>query len=93
MKWQELVACIPHGEVNAIHMENLAALLGMTAAGVKGAVRRARPEAEKEGVTIASSRNGYFIPDGPDEKAHYIFLMRKQSRTRLETIGDIRTED
>lgn len=90
MKWQELVACIPYGEANAIHMKDLAKLLGMTAAGAKEVVRMTRPEAETGGVIIASSSKGYFIPDGVEELKHYYFYMRKQARTRLETIRTVK---
>lgn len=88
--WELLREIIPVGEANAIHMRDLAALLGMTAAGAKDVVRMARPEAEAEDVIIASSGKGYFVPDGVEELKHYYFYMRQQARTRLQTIKTVK---
>ncbi len=90
MRWQELVTYIPVGEAHAIHMKDLAARLGTTAAGAKAAVRRARPEAEKEKIIIASSSKGYFIADGVEELKHYCFPMQKQGGTRFRTVRTVK---
>ena len=91
MNWKLLEKYIPVGEKNAIHMQELGERLGMTTEGAKALVRMARPEAEKEGVVIASSSKGYFIPDGIDELKHYYFYMRKQAKTRMETIAFVKS--
>ena len=91
MNWKLLETYIPVGEKNAIHMKELGERLGVTADGAKQIVRMARPEAEKEGVVIASSSNGYFIPDGLDELKHYYWMMRDQARTRDKTIRFVKS--
>lgn len=90
MNWKLLEKYIPVGEKNAIHMDELGKQLGTTAEGAKVLVHLVRPEAEKEGKVIASTSKGYFIPDGLDELKHYYNLMRKQAKTRLETIRNVK---
>lgn len=90
MNWKMLEAYIPVGEKNAIHMKDLAKLLGVTAEGAKEIVRMARPEAEKDGKIIASTSRGYFIPEGKEELEHYYLIMRQQALTRLKTVRTVR---
>lgn len=86
MNWELLRAYLPVGEKNAVFMKELGVRLGVTAEGAKKLVRLARPEAEAQGVIIASSSKGYFIPDGLEELRHYRNMMHKQAVTRLITI-------
>lgn len=84
----ELLAFIPKGMQNAIHMRDLAVKLGITERSVRAAVKETR----EKGITICSLACGYWIPETKQEREVYVAMMDKQSKSRQVTIKHTKKE-
>lgn len=84
---EKLLRVIPIGKENAIHQEELAALLGVTPAAVKKMVREAR----QKDLEILSGRQGYWFAKDDNERREFVSLLSKQAFTRLKTTKPIKS--
>lgn len=78
---------IPYGKKNAVHLDVLSQITGMSTRAVKRCIKDAR----QEGVPILSSDCGYWM--GTDEeKQQFVDLMYKQALSRFVTVKAIRQQ-
>lgn len=78
---------IPVGKENAIHLQELANIIGVSIQTVKEQVRKAR----NNGALICSnSYNGYWIAETRADILECIALMEKQAKTRFNTVRQMR---
>ena len=77
---------IPRGKEKAIHVNDLALILGETPAHTKVLVQSAR----REGEYICSGNEGYWYAESEDEMKKYCRVLVKQAISRLLTVKPIR---
>lgn len=78
---------IPVGAKNAVHLTDLANLLGCSTSFVKKMVRNARVS----GDDICSGVEGYWKPEENAELLKYIRTQEKQARTRFFVSGKVKS--
>ncbi len=79
----EIVSRIPIGKEHAVHMETLAAELGVSISTIKKMIREARQQGQYE---IASGLEGYWIPENNYDKKVCVRQMRLQAFSRLRSV-------
>lgn len=82
---QSVVAVIPMGSENAIHLKELSELLHMNDGTVKRYIKLAR----QQGYKIVSDAKGYWLSESKEEWRKWCNMMRKQALSRLKVIKPI----
>lgn len=81
-KFDELLSLIPTGEENAISMKSLARLTDSSLQDVRQWVENAR----LDGMIIASSQSGYYIPVDEEELFDYYIRTKRRLNTTRQTL-------
>lgn len=84
MKNVNIIALIPTGKKNAVHLDVLAQIADLHPRAVKKIIKNAR----RSGAPILSGIEGYWIGT-KEEQAQFLQMMKKQALARLKTIGDM----
>lgn len=83
---EKLLAVIPKGKENAIHLNALSDALGVKESTAKKYVQEAR----RNGLMICSGQEGYWITDNSDEIRVFETTLHKQAISRLRTTKPMR---
>lgn len=75
----EIVSLLSKGKENAIHMEELANILGVSTYTVKTLVKKAR----LEGELICSDADGYYIASNKGEADATVKTFKQQSKSHF----------
>ena len=81
-KYDGLLSLIPVGHMNAISMKSLARLTDSTLQVVRQWVENAR----LDGMIIASSQSGYYIPVDEEELVDYYVRTKRRLNTTRNTL-------
>ena len=84
-KHDRLMMMIPHGEENAVSMRELARLCSASPREVRKMVEVARCD----GMIIASSDQGYFIPESKEELLAYYRCVKCRIATAIKTLRPV----
>lgn len=81
-RFDGLLSLIPIGQENAISMKSLARLTDSSLQEIRQWVENAR----LDGMIIASSQSGYYIPVDEEELVDYFLRLTRRAKTTLKTI-------
>lgn len=90
-KYDGLLSLIPIGEENAISMKSLSKLTDSTLQEIRQWVENAR----LDGMIVASSQSGYYIPIDEEELVEYYVRTKRRLNTTKNTLTPVikRLED
>ena len=90
-KYDVLLSLIPIGEENAISMKSLARLTDSSLQEIRQWVENAR----LDGMIIASSQSGYYVPVDEEELVEYYVRTKRRLNTTRQTLVPVikRLED
>jgi len=90
-RYDGLLALIPTGQENAISMRTLSSLTDSSVQEIRQWVENAR----LDGMIIASSQSGYYIPIDEEELVEYYVRTKRRLNTTKDTLSPVikRLED